>query len=281
MGVGLIVWHFTGDLRQSAAGLLHDAATPAFAHVVDFLHGDHLHQESTEARTAELIETSPELQALLKEYGLTTEDVADYHRYPIADNDSPQLSADRLEYTLGDLRCYGFAGRTPSVYSTKISPSGGTSPAGRSWPSARGRPPAPSHRHRSRPPGSMWRTRTASPWQALADLLRDAVNRQVLTEDDLYRTESFVIQKLEADPASARRWRRFRRFCRVERSAERPENGLWFRIPAKLRYIDPLVAGLGRVSRLDAGVRQAQEAFLATDFACWIGVPEETAGEND
>ena len=103
VGVGLIVWHFTGDLRQSAAGLLHDAATPAFAHVVDFLHGDHLHQESTEARTAELIETSPELQALLKEYGLTTEDVADYHRYPIADNDSPQLSADRLEYTLGDL----------------------------------------------------------------------------------------------------------------------------------------------------------------------------------
>ena len=45
VGVGLIVWHFTGDLRQSAAGLLHDAATPAFAHVVDFLHGDHLHQE--------------------------------------------------------------------------------------------------------------------------------------------------------------------------------------------------------------------------------------------
>ena len=32
VGVGLIVWHFTGDLRQSAAGLLHDAATPAFAH---------------------------------------------------------------------------------------------------------------------------------------------------------------------------------------------------------------------------------------------------------
>ena len=109
LGVALIVWHFTGDLRQSAAGLLHDVATPAFAHVVDFLHGDHLRQESTEGRTAELIDRSPELQALLGEYGLTTEDVADCHRYPIADNDSPRLSADRLEYTLGDLRCYGFA----------------------------------------------------------------------------------------------------------------------------------------------------------------------------
>ena len=281
VGVGLIVWHFTGDLRQSAAGLLHDAATPAFAHVVDFLHGDHLHQESTEARTAELIETSPELQALLKEYGLTTEDVADYHRYPIADNDSPQLSADRLEYTLGDLRCYGFAGADAlRVFYEDLTV----------WRDESGRPELAFRTRETACAFTQASLQTARVYvadedrfamQALADLLRDAVNRQVLTEDDLYRTESFVIQKLEADPASARQWRRFRRFCRVERSAERPENGLWFRIPAKLRYIDPLVEGLGRVSRLDAGVRQAQEAFLATDFACWIGVPEETAGEND
>ncbi|MFR3922543.1 MAG: hypothetical protein ACLTYN_11880 [Dysosmobacter welbionis] len=162
VGVGLIVWHFTGDLRQSAAGLLHDAATPAFAHVVDFLHGDHLHQESTEARTAELIETSPELQALLKEYGLTTEDVADYHRYPIADNDSPQLSADRLEYTLGPavLRLRR-GGRPPCILRRSHRLAGRVRPAELAFRTRR--PPAPSHRHRSRPPGSMWRTRTASP----------------------------------------------------------------------------------------------------------------------
>ena len=267
VGVGLIVWHFTGDLRQSAAGLLHDAATPAFAHVVDFLHGDHLHQESTEARTAELIETSPELQALLKEYGLTTEDVADYHRYPIADNDSPQLSADRLEYTLGDLRCYGFAGADAlRVFYEDLTV----------WRDESGRPELAFRTRETACAFTEASLQTARVYvadedrfamQALADLLRDAVNRQVLTEDDLYRTESFVIQKLEADPASARRWRRFRRFCRVERSAERPENGLWFRIPAKLRYIDPLVAGLGRVSRLYAGVRQALEAVLAIQAA--------------
>ena len=261
VGVGLIVWHFTGDLRQSAAGLLHDAATPAFAHVVDFLHGDHLHQESTEARTVELIETSPELQVLLGEYGLATEDVADYHRYPIADNDSPQLSADRLEYTLGDLRCYGFAGADAlrAFYQDLTV-----------WQDESGRPELA--------------FRTLETACAFTEASLQTARVYVADEDrfaNLYRTEPFVIQKLEADPASARRWRRFRRFCRVERSADRPENGLWFRIPAKLRYIDPLVAGLGRVSRLDAGVRQAQEAFLATDFACWIGVPEETAGEND
>ena len=36
MGTALIVQHFTGDLKQRAAGLLHDIATPVFAHVVDF-----------------------------------------------------------------------------------------------------------------------------------------------------------------------------------------------------------------------------------------------------
>ena len=281
LGVGLIVWHFTGDAAQAAAGLLHDVATPVFAHTVDFLQGDHLHQEATEGPTAALISASEEIRTVLNAHSIAVEDVWDYHRYPIADNDPPGLSADRLEYTLGNLVNYGFASSelAAALYAdlTVVENEQGAPELAFSTP----------ERAAEFALASLKTSRVyvadedRFAMQALADLLRDAVNRQVLTEDDLYRTESFVIQKLEADPASARQWRRFRRFCRVERSAERPENGLWFRIPAKLRYIDPLVAGLGRVSRLDAGVRQAQEAFLATDFACWIGVPEETAGEND
>ena len=102
LGTAAIVWHFTHDLKQAVAGLLHDIATPAFAHVVDFLNGDHLRQESTESRTRAMLASSPELMALLDKSGLTIDDVDDYHRYPIADNDSPRLSADRLEYTLGN-----------------------------------------------------------------------------------------------------------------------------------------------------------------------------------
>ena len=39
---------------------------------------------------------------------LTIEDVCNYHLYPLADNESPKLSADRLEYTLGNMYSYGF-----------------------------------------------------------------------------------------------------------------------------------------------------------------------------
>lgn len=103
VGTALIVWHFTQDRRQAVAGLLHDISTPVFAHVVDFLNGDHLSQESTEEKTRDFIVGSGEIMTLLDKYGLAVDEVFDYHRYPVADNDAPRLSADRLEYTLSNL----------------------------------------------------------------------------------------------------------------------------------------------------------------------------------
>ena len=43
-----------------------------------------------------------ELLREVKRDGIEVSDVDDYHIYPIADNDTPQLSADRLEYSLSN-----------------------------------------------------------------------------------------------------------------------------------------------------------------------------------
>ena len=98
LGVALIVWHFTHDKAQTIAGLLHDISTPVFSHVSDFRKGDALTQTATEEPTARIIRGDDELGRLLAEDGLTAAQVEDYHIYPIADNEIPQLSADRLEY---------------------------------------------------------------------------------------------------------------------------------------------------------------------------------------
>ena len=97
-GVALIVWHFTHDKAQTIAGLLHDISTPVFSHVSDFRKGDTLTQTATEEPTSRIIRGDAELDRLLAEDGLTAAQVEDYHIYPIADNEIPQLSADRLEY---------------------------------------------------------------------------------------------------------------------------------------------------------------------------------------
>jgi hypothetical protein len=98
IGVALIVWNFTHDKKQTLAGLVHDIATPAFSHVVDFMNGDASTQESTEASTIKIINEDIELSELLFSQGIYKYEIDDYHKYPIADNEVPGLSADRLEY---------------------------------------------------------------------------------------------------------------------------------------------------------------------------------------
>ena len=270
MGTALIIWHFTGDEKQALAGLFHDIATPVFAHVVDFLNGDHLRQESTESGTAERIAGDRRLCDLLKAHGLAVEQVADYHIYPIADNAPPALSADRLEYTLGNLLNYGFAGREEIAAFYK-NLTVGQDEAGR--PELAFRTPETASAF------AMAALRNSRVYvadedrfamQALADLLRLALERGVLTHRDLWETEPAVIEKLNADPVCGDAWRRFRSYSCVLRSEERPPNGYWIRVNAKKRWIDPLVPGLGRVSRWDAGVRREMEAFQGLDFSQWL-----------
>ena len=97
-GVALIVWHFTHDKAQAISGLLHDVSTPVFSHVSDFRKGDALTQTATEEPNVLMIRQDEELRRLLSQDGLSPDDVCDYHVYPVADNEIPHLSADRLEY---------------------------------------------------------------------------------------------------------------------------------------------------------------------------------------
>lgn len=59
-------------------------------------------QESTEDLTSNIIQNSTEIITLLKRDNIKISEVDNYHLYPIADNDTPKLSADRLEYSLSN-----------------------------------------------------------------------------------------------------------------------------------------------------------------------------------
>lgn len=102
IGVALIVWNFTADKKQTLAGLFHDIASPVFKHTVDVFNGEADKQESTEEKTSDIIKNSEDIMTLLERDGIKLEEINDYHIYPIADNDTPRLSADRLEYSFSN-----------------------------------------------------------------------------------------------------------------------------------------------------------------------------------
>ena len=269
MGAALIVWHFTHDQTQAMAALLHDIATPAFAHVIDFLRGDHMKQESTENGTAEMILASDELRRVCSAHGIDPHDVTDYHRYPIADNDSPRLSADRLEYTLGNAVNWNILTReqAAALYDDLVvaaNESGETELCFRHADAALAFAEAalrcseiyvsPADRYAM---------------QRLAELLKRAVEQHVLAEIDLYRPEPEIIAKLLASPM-ATQWTDFRRLSRIISSNVPGKVGVWLQVPAKKRFIDPYIIGHGRTSALFPAFAQKLADFRAVPQNEWL-----------
>ena len=132
--------------------------------------------------------------------------------------------------------------------------------------------------------------------QALCELIEKAMKTGVLSPADLDGAEPPLIVKLEASPLAAD-WRAFRALHRTERAetspaaraicppdpapassvaraicppVSPPDDRPWRQIPAKKRRIDPLVSGMGRVSKLDAAFAAELAAFLAEPQTEWI-----------
>ena len=64
--VALLVYKLTSDKLSTLAGLMHDISTPCFSHVIDYMNGDVLYQESTEEYTENIIKNDQYLLNLLK-----------------------------------------------------------------------------------------------------------------------------------------------------------------------------------------------------------------------
>ena len=260
VGCALIVWHFTQDKKQTIAALLHDIATPTFAHVVDFLNGDYIKQESTEKGTKTIIKHSPEIMAMLKALELTLDEVADYHQYPIADNDSPQLSADRLEYTLSNMVNYRIAPKEKVKQwfeSLKV----GKNEVGVEELMFEDIKVAEEFSLAALQTSKIYvADEDRFAMQTLSELLSKHIARGVLGMSDLYKTESEVIALLQQDEEARHDWERFRTLRHIYKGSDHVGAKT---VRSKKRYINPYVCGKGRMVNLSSTFAQALEQFLS------------------
>lgn len=245
----LIVWNFTHDKKQTLAALFHDISTPAFKHCVDFLNGDAATQESTEAPTSEIIGNSEKIVKLLKRDKIKVKQVANYHDYPIADNDSPRLASDRLEYSF--MNCHKIHYEThfslneiERFYSALEI---GKNEDGIEEISFNSLKIAEDFCFNVSKIWHNWcdeRYRIVG--QAYADLLKIMVDKKELTVKSLYHlTEPEVIEKMKHSKIDRIKngFAYFEKSTSVHKSDKKPRKKCYFvkEMPIKRRYIDPLV----------------------------------------
>lgn len=242
IGVALIIWHFTHDKKQTLSGLFHDIATPAFKHCVDFLNGDYMNQESTEELTTEIIKNSKEIMKLLERDNIKLEEVDNYHLYPIADNDTPKLSADRLEYSLSNgLITYNLveAQTIEKMYNdiTIKCNEENTPELGFNTKEI-----TLSFLEMTSKLSIIYREdRTRYSMQFIADILLKLSEEGKITKEDLYKIkEQDIIQMIELSKYSEA-FKAWQNATYVKTSDIKPENVYCVNHGAKIRYIDPLL----------------------------------------
>lgn len=244
IAVALIVWHFTHDKIQTLAGLFHDIATPVFKHCVDFLNGDYMTQESTEDLTTAIIENSDDIMALLKRDKIQVEKVDNYHMYPIADNDTPRLSADRLEYSLSNALIVYKLFNLEDIIEIYNDIEIQKNEQGLPELGFKTKKIARKFVKITSKLSIIYREdRTRYSMQFLADILKKLSDEGTIEKKDLYELkESDIIDIIENSKYN-KIFEIWKNASKVKISKEEPENVYFVHHGAKIRYIDPMVNG--------------------------------------
>lgn len=282
LGVALIVWHFTHDKKQCLAGLFHDLSTPLFSHVADFRKGDALTQSATEEPNENIIKNDAELCSLLSQDGLTPEQVCDYHIYPVADNEIPQLSADRLEYMFPSgmaLEGSWTLEEISRVYNdlTVLKNEDGIDEIGFNSVEC-----AELYTYRFCMTGHVLQlNENKLTLSLLAKITSIAIEEGLLTEEDCMKlSEKEAMERFEKQGSEKlqKYYHTFRTMTKIEHLQEQPAGDNWFSVSLKVkqRYINPLVlckdGFVHRASEASPKCRSIIEDFLSYEDTPWGAV---------
>jgi hypothetical protein len=105
VGVMLLLRCLGASLTQQVAGLLHDVSHTAFSHVTDSIFGREDGRNAQDERHLGFV-LSSELPHIISRHRLDTMRVADLEAHPLLDRDTPDLCADRIDYSLREFSSY-------------------------------------------------------------------------------------------------------------------------------------------------------------------------------
>ena len=256
VAVALIIWNFTKDKKQTLSGLFHDIATPVFKHTIDFMNKDYEKQESTEELTTKIICESKEIMSLLNRDGIKPEEVSDYHIYPIADNDTPMLSSDRLEYTLSNglgatEKIWGLKEIEEVYKNIEIQ----ENEEGIQELGFKDLKIAEKFVHTMSILSRLYRReKTVFSMQLLADIMKRMSDKNMISINDLYKlSEKEIIEKIEHcnEENISKCFHMWRKATEINTSDTLPTNKYYVSIEKmKCRYINPLVQNKGKYERI-------------------------------
>lgn len=257
VGVMALLIRMGAKESEVLAGLLHDVSHMAFSHIADWVIGG-VGREDVQDSNHESFISSSELPAILRKYGYETDDVVEYERYGLLEQDAPDLCADRVDYTLRELpvnvarTCFaGLRVHDEEIVFTDLA---SASLFANSYLGLQ---------------TEHWGGFEAvSRYSLMSSLLRSAIESRVLSVDDLWQDDMFVIAKLldsgRTDYIETLKTLRMKSLS-VLRCETRP-------VVKKFRYVDPKFIAGDRLVRLSEADEHYRRELEYARKACAQGV---------
>ncbi len=265
VGVMLLVRRLGGSVEEQIAALLHDVSHTAFSHVIDYVFGGHDSQSYHDEIKADYV-AATDLPNVLTAHGYDWRDFLEEDSFPLLEQPAPALCADRLDYFLRDSHDLGLATLEQcrnavehlTVYKGRIVVD---DLAVARWMA---------ETYIAADDGSWADFREVGLYELTARAIKTALDRGIITEADLWRTDAVVWQQMLAsdDPALQAQLALISPETRFVRDEESPA----FRISTKIRTIDPdvLLNGTAQpLSALDPAFARYRDEYVRRKSGKW------------
>lgn len=185
VGVMILLRKLGASLEEQIAGLLHDVSPTAFSHTVDWVIGNEGKEDFQDKRQIEFV-NDPELINIFAKYGYDPKRVLNLSKFKLLDREIPDLCADRVDYALRQMPAKIVKSLLPHL---KVA------------------------RNRivfdSKNPAQEFANKflnlqivhwggfeSTTRWHILANLLKRALNLNIIKFDDFYTYDDLVIKKI-------------------------------------------------------------------------------------
>lgn len=265
MGAMLLVRRLDGSIAEQIAALLHDVSHTAFSHVIDYVVEGHNSQSYHDEKKEEyLVDT--DIPEILQRHGFDWRDFLHEEDYPLLEQPSPRLCADRIDYFLRDAQGLGLATAVniQNVLTHLIV--------------AHGRI-ATDNIETARWLGDTFMAAGDASWanfrevglyEVTAQAIRRGLTIGIITEADFWTTDEPFWQKLHS--SSDVELQRLLTLISPETEFVWDEDNPTFWVGTKLRSIDPDVVVNGRLaslSTLDPAFAARRTAYLTAKQGKW------------
>lgn len=261
IGVMLVLRKLGAGLEEQVAGLLHDVSHTAFSHTIDFAFQDGKNRHEFHERFREKIVMGSEIPAILERHGMKADKILDEHNFQLLETPLPGLCADRVDYFLRDAKAFrivpGINEKVNFILKHLI---------------ARDKAIILDDFSAAKQMAELYLKCSREVWSGilhvslyriLGDVLRIAMKKGIISEDDLFLTDDMLLKKLKSagDRKTNEKLRLLSRSSRFVNDRKKYD----FVGYPKPRYIDPGFLEGGKILRVSE-----MDAVFKSDIANFI-----------